>query len=302
MPACASPAISNTPSGRGPFRKLSYSLPPGLLVRQIAGLDLGGWEIAGDGAERTLKVFLRRPVNDATTVQFDLLWPAVHRPAAAGGCAAVRSQDVTRETGTLGIYAERQLTVTSRGIVGAGADRRGAIRRAGPDRRPGDGSTRPRRCAAVRRIASRPGPCNCSFWSPGRSRSRKARPSTPSSSATRKLRMASRLELHLAGHPRSEIAVQLPPGYLLYDLKVERRRRLSRRDAPGEPGAEQNPLLIVELSAPRTGDCRAGSRRHRSAAPDDVAPQIAVPVPLEIGELALVAGGLARSHLHGDAR
>ena len=98
---------------------------------------------------------------------------------------------------------------------------------------------------------------------------------------TRKVRLASRLELHLAGAPRSEIDVLLPAGYLLYDLKsndavdyhVEKR------------AGENNPLLVVELSAPRVGVVELLLDGIVPRAPEDVAPRIAVPVPLEIGEL-----------------
>ena len=103
---------------QGAISEASYSLPAGLLIRQIAGLDLGGWEIAGDGADRTLKVFLRRPVNDATTLQFDLFMasPFTDQPQSLTVPLLV-PQNVTRETGTLGIFAERQLTVTAAGVL-----------------------------------------------------------------------------------------------------------------------------------------------------------------------------------------
>src|SRR4029077_11342018 len=66
---------------------------------------------------------------------------------------------------------------------------------------------------------------------------------------TRKLRLASRVELQLAGAPRSEINVQLPAGYLLYDLKSSEVVDYHVETRPGE----KNPLLVVELAAPRTG-------------------------------------------------
>src|SRR5205823_4728970 len=93
--------------------------------------------------------------------------------------------------------------------------------------------------------------------------------------------MASRLELQLAGAPRSEINIQLPAGYLLYDLKSS-----DTVDYHVEPRAgEKNPLLVVELSAPRTGAIELVLDGIVPRAPDDVAPKVAVPVPLEIDEL-----------------
>ena len=101
----------------------------------------------------------------------------------------------------------------------------------------------------------------------------------------RKLRMASRLELHLAGAPRSEIAIQLPRGYLLYDLKASESVDYHVETQPGEPGAEQNPLLIVEFPGPRTGNFELILDGIISRAPEDMTPSIAVPAPLGIGEL-----------------
>src|SRR5262249_24939850 len=60
---------------QGTLSEALLSLPAGLLVRRIAGPDVGGWELAEEKDSRTLQVFLRRPVGDSTDVEFDLFVP-----------------------------------------------------------------------------------------------------------------------------------------------------------------------------------------------------------------------------------
>lgn len=273
---------------QGAISDVSYSLPPGLLVRQIAGLDLGGWEIAGEGAERTLKVFLRRPVDDTTTVQFDLYrTQAFSEESQPVAVPFAVPQQVTRETGTVGIFAERQLTVTAGTMAGlAQIDLAQFV--APPPMAPA-GVAAPAKPAPAAvpllayRFAARPVQLQLLVA--------RQRPQSKGIAehavfvGARKLRIASRLELHLAGAPRSEMAIQLPAGYLLYDLKSNDTVDYHVENRPGENAGEEITLLIVDLSAPRTGTIELVLDGIVSRSPQEVAPKISVPVPLGIGEL-----------------
>ena len=267
---------------QGAISEVAFSLPSGLLVRQIAGLDLGGWEIAGEGAERTLKVFLRRPVSDATAVQFDLFVPqSFTEQVQPVQVPQLVPQGITRETGTLGITAERQLTMTAGTASGLAQIDLAQFIAPAPIRHSTDAATKPAAAAPqlAYRFAARP--VQLQLLVARRKPQSKGTAEHAVYVGTRKLRMASRLEMELAGAPRSEINVQLPAGYLLYDLKANDAVDYHVESRPGE----NNPLLVVELSAPRTGMIELLLDGIVPRAPEDVAPRIAVPMPLEIGEL-----------------
>jgi hypothetical protein len=273
---------------QGTVSDVSFSLPAGLLVRQIAGLDLGGWEIAGEGDQRTLKVFLRRPVNDSTTLQFDLYqaqsFTEQTQPVAVPQFVP---QGVIRETGTLGILAERQFVVTAGAASGLAQIDLSQFVAPPPLAQPGTstgakGAPPPAPLFAYR-FAARP--VNLQLFVARQKPQSKGTAEHAVFVGARKLRMASRLELRLAGAPRSEIAVQLPRGYLLYDLKSNDAVDYHVESRPGEQAGEQNSLLIVELSAPRTGAIELVLDGIVSRAPDDISPKIGVPVPLGIDEL-----------------
>ncbi len=269
---------------QGAISDVSYSLPPGILVRQIAGLDLGGWEIAGEGADRTLKVFLRRPVNDSTVVQFDLfVSQSFTEQTQPLPVPQFVPSGVTREIGTLGIYAEKQLSVTAGAATGLAQIDVGQFA-APPALTPPGGPAAAQAPTAsapllAYRFAARP--IQLQLLVARQKPQSKGTAEHAIVIGTRKQRMASRLELHLAGAPRSEITIKLPLGYLLYDLKSNDSVDYHVEPRPGEP----NDLLIVELSAPRTGVVTLVLDGIVPRVPEDVAPQIAVPVPLEIGEL-----------------
>ncbi|MGE5191357.1 MAG: hypothetical protein ACM3U2_02575, partial [Deltaproteobacteria bacterium] len=269
---------------QGSISDVAFSLPQGLLVRQIAGLDLGGWEIAGEGAERMLKVFLRRPVNDSTTLQFDLyMAQPFTEQAAPVAVPAFVPQGVTRETGTLGIFAEQQLAASVADVSGLSQIDLSQFAAPAALNPPGtavqEKNAPPGAPLLAYRFAARP--VNLQLLVARQKPQSKGTAEHAVVVGARKLRLASRLELQLAGAPRSEITVQLPPGYLLYDLKSNDAVDYHVESRPGG----QSALLVVELPAPRIGVIELVLEGIVSRAPEDLGPKIAVPVPLGIGEL-----------------
>lgn len=271
---------------QGVMSDVSYSLPQRLLVRQIAGLDLGGWEIAGEGAERTLKVFLRRPVNDTTAIQFDLYQAQAFteqtQPVAMPQLVPLA---VTRETGTIGVFAERQLAVSAGATSGISQIDLGQFVAPPPLKQPdapGAAAVPATAPLMAYRFAARPVQLQLLVA--------RQKPQSKGSAehavyvGPRKLRIASRLELALAGAPRSEIVIQLPPGYLLYDLKANDAVDYHVEARQGEQPAEQGPLLIVELSTPRTGLIELLLDGIVSRSPEDISPKIGLPSAQGIGE------------------
>lgn len=262
---------------QGTLKELTFSLPAGLLVRQIEALDLGGWELAGEGDQRTLKVFLRRDVTDATSLVFDLYWPQTFTDAGSTlKIPQFAPIGVTRETGVVAVYSEKQFTVTPGSLsnlsqidIGLFAPTLGISRPVTPP-------------LYAYRYAQRPFQLEL--------RVSRLKPQSRAVAehavliAARKMRLGSHLDLHLAGAPRSEIVVQLPPGYLLYDLQtsdaadyyVEKRNADDPKDGP---------LLHVELAEPRVGDLELLLDGIIPRDPADMTPSVALPYPLGMNEL-----------------
>ncbi|MFN0051430.1 MAG: hypothetical protein ACKV0T_04520, partial [Planctomycetales bacterium] len=260
-----------------------FGLPPGLLVRQIAGPDLGGWEITGEGEQRSLKVFLRRPVNDATTLRFDLFQAlSIGDQPLPVGVPQFEPRGLTREVGTLGVSAERQLVVSAGPLTGLSQIDAAQFSKAGAQAAPP---------LLAYRFSARPFQLQLLV-----ARQKPVSKGTSEHACyvgLRKQRLVSRLKLQLVGAPRSEIVVQLPPDYLLYDLKsldasdyyVE-----TPNDAPG-------PVLHIDLAAPRTGTIELVLDGIVPRQPEDLLPILSVPEPLGVGEMrSALAVWLDRSY------
>ena len=283
---------------QGAISDVAFSLPAGLLVRQIAGLDLGGWEIKGEGEERRLKVFLRRPVSDSTNLQFDLyMAQSFSEQTQPVTMPQFVPQSVTRETGTLGIFAEEQLAVTAGATAGLAQIDVGQFIAPPPLSPPGTTSATQNAPATAPLLAYRfaARPVTAQLLVARQKPQSKGTAEHAVFVGARKLRIASRIELHLAGAPRSEIAVQLPPGYLLYDLKASEAVDYHVDSHSGElrdaqPPGEPRSLLIVELAAPHTGRIELALDGIIAREPEDLAPRVALPAPQGIGEMRSLLG------------
>lgn len=56
---------------QGLLHDVSLRLPGSIRLQTVSGPDVGGWEILGEGPQRTLRIFLRRQVRDATQFTID---------------------------------------------------------------------------------------------------------------------------------------------------------------------------------------------------------------------------------------
>jgi hypothetical protein len=235
---------------QGTLSEMVFAFPGGLLVRRIRGLDVSGWEIAGEGEGRTLKVFLRRPVDDGTTIAFDLFQSQVINDESVSLVVPpFAPRGVARETGTVGIDAKSQLALTVGTVAGlaqidAARFAATAIESAGPATGLAAEHFVPQfafhfsaRPFQLPLVVSRRKPIT------------KGRSEHACFVGQRKVRIASRVEMQFAGAPRSEVVLQLPPGYLLYELKSRETVDYSiERSGEGQPA-----LLRVDLASPRTG-------------------------------------------------
>ncbi len=104
---------------QGIVRDVAFALPEGVKLQGVNGPDVGGWELVGDGAQRRLRVFLRRNVGDGTELTIDTyLAHRVEATASTFAVAEIAPLEVTTEVGHVVVYAGEQFSVRPEGVTG----------------------------------------------------------------------------------------------------------------------------------------------------------------------------------------
>lgn len=227
---------------QGAINELVFQAPPALAIREISGPDVGGWQLDGQKDSTRLKVFLRRTVEDQTSITIDLFSPLpVGAEAQNLPIPELVPMDATREIGQIGLFAGGEFAMRTIDVKGATQIDVGKFQPVAVPHRPEAAPL------AAYRFATRPASLAVSL-------SRRL-PETKCVSehgvlvGPRKLEWASHLQFELTGAPRPSVSVMLPPGYLLMD--VEGSEFISDwYDTPGEDGYR---ILTVEFDQPRLG-------------------------------------------------
>ncbi len=228
---------------QGSLTEVAFDAPAALAIREISGPDVGGWQLDdAQGATRRLRVFLRRTVEDQTTILVDLFTPLpVTDIVQTLPVPELVPMDATREIGQIGLFAGGEFALRA-------VDVKGAVQIDVPQYQP---VAMPHRIEAaplaVYRFATRPASLTVSL-------SRK-QPETKCLTehgvlvGTRKLEWASRFQFDLTGAPRPSVSVSLPPDFLLMD--VEGSDFITDwYDSAGEAGRR---TLTIEFDQPRLG-------------------------------------------------
>jgi len=106
--------------GQGATSEFSFSLPAKLKLQEIRGGDVAGWKIEGTDPARKLVVTLRRPVSGDTQIEFDLYGDLeVRETASTLEAPLIAAQDVSRETGTIALFAGPQFDVQNGAVTNA---------------------------------------------------------------------------------------------------------------------------------------------------------------------------------------
>ncbi|MFK7778821.1 MAG: hypothetical protein QM501_12005, partial [Gimesia sp.] len=105
---------------QGEINQADLKISEELRIQSVTGSDIGGWEIVGDGAERRIKIFLRRDVKDKTEIKVVAFQPlSIGKQSRSVTLPEIVPENITNETGTVGVYSEPQFQVRPEGIVGA---------------------------------------------------------------------------------------------------------------------------------------------------------------------------------------
>ncbi|MEZ6051488.1 MAG: hypothetical protein R3C02_08895 [Planctomycetaceae bacterium] len=221
---------------QGNLSRVLFRFPESVRLKRVWGADVGGWQIDGDGDDRTLTVFLRRTVDDRTLVFADLFLPE----AGAGDEVSFNMpdfspQNITRESGQIVFLTDDQREIRvneSTGITRTNGLTGELPEELNPDHLPIQGTYR---------FTSRP-------WSLSLSAALRA----PESRAIaeygmfvshRKILLGARLQFDLAGAPRRLLRTVLPHDFLMVDL-----RSPDVQDWFVEDGE-----LVLDLGQPRLG-------------------------------------------------
>jgi len=256
---------------QGSVSEIAFRAPLGLSLKRIAGPDVGGWELADQGDNRQFRIFLKRAVDDETSLILEFHQPlAVTDQPQSLAVPELTLENVTRETGVVGLYAPEHFVVRA---TAAGASQINAGTFSAP-LLAGLPAEAPR---LAFRYASRPLGLELNV-------SRRL----PETRATaehgvqvelRKAHIASRIRFELTGAPRLALSFQLPAGYLPLDVQA---RFLADWYISGPDDAR---VLTIELDQPRTGAVEVVLEGHVQRQPDDATATIDVPQPLSVNRL-----------------
>lgn len=263
---------------QGSCSEILFALPESLGVRKIEGPDVGGWEVAGEGENRQLKIFLRRKVEDVTQLKFDLF--VKQKPddlETLYELPPFAPKNITRETGTVAVLADKQFGVRVTKIQG--------LSQIEPQQVPLQRLAETLTAGNVLsyRFATRPYQLEIAVKR--RQPQLKVQARHHGHLDPRKVHILSRLKFNLLGAPRSSLAMLLPQGYLLQDVQADDASdwHVSGREDSAQMDAEAQ--LFLEFPTPRTGSIEIVLIGKTLRQPDVLKAEVNLPYPLEVDEL-----------------
>jgi type II secretory pathway pseudopilin PulG len=256
---------------QGSVSEIAFRAPLGLSLKRIAGPDVGGWELADQGDARQFRIFLKRAVDNETSLILEFHQPlAVTDQPQSLAVPELTLENVTRETGMVGLYAPEHFVLRA---TAAGASQINA----GTFSAPLLGGLPAEAPRIAFRYASRP--LGLELTVSRRQPETRAVAEHGVQVELRKAHIASRIRFELTGAPRLALSFQLPAGYLPLDVQAQ---FLADWYISGPDDAR---VLTIELDQPRTGAIEVVLDGHVQRQPDDASATIDVPQPLSVSRL-----------------
>lgn len=226
---------------QGIVRDVAFALPEGVKLQGVNGPDVGGWELVGDGAQRRLRVFLRRNIGDGTELTIDTY--LAHRVEAAPSSFAVSEiapLEVTAEVGHVAVYAGEQFSVRPETATGLAQVDTGNFQPVVPVTR----IDAPAQLAY--RFSRRP-------WTLQLTTSRltsqmQVTQLTGYRLSDRKVEVTTRVACDLSRVPRSALDLHLPAAWVVLDVQSQ-----GLKDWFLTPGDDDQAILTLEYDQPREG-------------------------------------------------
>ncbi|QDT30802.1 hypothetical protein [Thalassoglobus polymorphus] len=259
---------------QGLLNDMVFTVPDGLSVRDIAGQDVGGWEMNDAETGKELKVFFRREVSDQTEFHVNLFRKLdIGNESVSIAVPTISPQGISRETIQLGLFTVPHLKLQVTSTSGLNQI---DVSRYKPVVSPQQPSQPPN---FAYRSSSRPLEINVALQR--RESESKTEIEHGIHIARRKQLIASRIAWTLTGSPRRSVDVAIPDGYLPMSVVCAHASDWYVHD--GESGK----ILTIEFPTPRLGHVEAGLEGHIVKQPDDTNVVIHLPQAINaIGQSA----------------
>lgn len=219
----------------------TFSLPSELRLQGVSGPDVGGWEVQGEGAARSLKVTYRRNVNDQTHVLIDtFLDVKVSDTAQQVTVPSIAPQNVSNEIGQLALFAAGQYSIHAEKTESLSQIDTNKFSTPVAVNHPKFAPTlayrfSKRPFAFVFRAARRESQAHVTAWQ-------------AALITLRKQQLTARFKFNLTGSPRSSLNIKLPPNFVLLNVESS-----DLRDWYTTKQGD-NVELTIELQSPKLGD------------------------------------------------
>lgn len=257
---------------QGSVSEILFSWPNSVKVKQVRGEDVAGWQLDDSADERILRVFLRRPISKGTAMSFELYQPtSIDESPAPVEFPRFAPQNITRETGRVGVFAGEQFSLQA--VPGAGGRQIDLEQYRAPE-----GLGQP---AVDLRFAYRYSarPFELMLTVSRRVPQSRCDAEHAVKIGRRNTQLSSRFRLNLTGAPRSRIAFYLPDNFLPLSLDGTDLADWYLHDD------DDQKLAIVELATPRTGLVEMILNGTLTATPEDDTADLDIPVPLDVDRI-----------------
>lgn len=205
---------------QGTINQALFKVPEDIRIQSVSGPDVGGWELVGTGEDRRIKVFLRRDIKDATQVKL-----VAFQSLSVGSQSRTLSlpqfvpENITNETGTIGVYAESQFQIRPETISGAiQIDTQKFVNpeTSSPAWKISGQSLLPQ---WAYRFSRRP--VEAQFFLSRKQPKKQAVAEHAVFVSPRKMSLSSRIRYQLKGIPESTFVLELPEAYLVLNVQAQ---------------------------------------------------------------------------------
>jgi hypothetical protein len=225
---------------QGEISELEITIPEGYAVQSVTGDDIAGWAVQNTDATRSVKLQLRRAVNDATSVTLQLFVPAPAKEALALLAVPISIvKGASRDLGTVVLKTGSQFQVRT--------DSLSAVTQMNPNEAPvPEGDQLPGRPMLAWRYTRHPASVTVKV-TPAADELIVESMHAVRLEEQRQL-WSSRIALRVIGAPRSRIDIAVPKGFLALDVTATGLKDWYLSDAvEGEGSNAELRTLSVQL-------------------------------------------------------
>ncbi|QDU07210.1 hypothetical protein [Gimesia aquarii] len=265
---------------QGEINQASLKISEGLRIQSIDGPDVGGWEMVGTGEERRVKVFLRRDIKDSTKINIVAFHPlSVSKQSRVVNIPQIAPENITNETGTVGVYAESQFQIRPEEIAGAIQIDVGQFKNPATSSPALKVASQVLRPQWAYRFSRRPLIFRFSVFR--RQPEKLAVAEHAVLVSPRKMSLSSRVKYQLKGTPESTFVIELPETYLILNVNAKELDDWYII----EQNADDMRVLILEFKELKTNQVEVVFDGVISRNANKLEAEVMMPTPLEVSSV-----------------